>query len=377
MNLLLTLYLLKQYNKLYSLKIEFLILKENYKRENYKTEFHILKENFTNENMKIDKDMVGLEYPEIDFQRLKNNFLKGKIISSYIDLLTNLEIKLLYLEKEINCTKLITFFTARTLYLKNNNVSYDDSKIIEYNDIINWLIIHKSTQLKGIASDKYLACKYVEKKLGKNLCPHRIAVYDSVEEIDFEKIIKRKNIVLKVTNGFSDNIFITDKYNLNDIENIKNLTKFHFNREYALRKPSFFHLYSKKRIIAENIFIPNTDLFEFKMMLFNHEVKMIMLDYFIQDRRIEAYYDGNFNCVKDDIEYYDLSKFDKSILNEVKSYAIKLSEDFPNFVRVDLYIFHNKIYLSELTFDSHAGMPMLRDIKYFVDIVKTWKRVDN
>jgi len=63
-------------------------------------------------------------------------------------------------------------------------------------------------------------------------------------------------------------------------------------------------------------------------------------------------------------------------LNTTKYYAIKLSEDFPNFIRVDLFIFHNEIYLSELTFDDHHGKPVFMDIKHFTDGIKTWKRND-
>ena len=99
--------------------------------------------------------------------------------------------------------------------------------------MISWLVIHKSTQLKGIASDKYLACKYAEMKLGENLCPHRIDVYDTIEEIDFEKLIKIGNVVLKVSNGCRDNIFIRNN-SPNDIEKIKQELKFHFNRDYSL-----------------------------------------------------------------------------------------------------------------------------------------------
>ena len=169
----------------------------------------------------VDRDMVGMSYPEIPFRNLKSNYVNGKIVSSFLELLKYLETKLIYFEKEINATKLISFFTARKLYLKEHNVSYDDSKIIEYHDIINDLIIHESTQLKGIASDKYLACKYVEIKLGINLCPHRIDVYDKVEEIDFEKIINMENVILKFSNGNDDNVFITDETTLKDIEKIK------------------------------------------------------------------------------------------------------------------------------------------------------------
>ena len=55
---------------------------------------------------------------------------------------------------------------------------------------------------------------------------------------------------------------------------------------------------------------------------------------------------------------------------------IKLSEDFPNFIRVDLYLFKQNIYLSELTFDSHSRRPAFKDIKFFNDGLKNWKRID-
>ena len=329
-----------------------------------------LKEN----DSKIDEDMIGLQYPKILYEQIKTNFKSGKIISSFLDFLSQLQIKLIYLEKEINVTKLISFYTARILYLRKKNVSYDDSKIEEFNDIINWETIHKSTQLKGIASDKYLACKYVKIKLGKDLCPHRIGFYNSVEEVDFAKIINMKNVILKVSNGNKDNIYI-DGNGKEDIEKIKNDLHYHFNREYALRLPAFFHLYSKKRIILEKKFLPIQDLYEFKMLIFNHDIKLIYLKNFQENNVLAySYYDKKFNSLKS--PSFDINKFDKNILNEMEYYAIKLSEDFPNFVRVDLYIFQNKIYLSELTFDSHGGVPYFKEIEYFNNEIKSFKRIE-
>ena len=173
--------------------------------------------------------LIGLKYPEIKFEKIKGDYINGKIVSSFCDFLKQLEIKLIYLEKEINVTRLNAFYTARTIYLKERHVKYDDAKITEYHDIINWIMIHKSNQLKGIASDKYLACKYVQIKLGKNLCPQRIGVYNNVEEIDFEKLIKMGNVVLKVSNGFDDNIFIRDNVKLQDIDKIKQDLIYHYN----------------------------------------------------------------------------------------------------------------------------------------------------
>ena len=334
-------------------------------------------ENEKNSLSQIDIDMIGLKYPNINFAKYKNEENGDKLISNFKNFLTELEIKLIYLEKEINVTKLNAFYTARTLYLKKKNVYYDDSNINKFHEIISWLVIHKSTQLKGIASDKYLACKYVEYKIGKNLCPHRIGLYNNIEEIDFKNLIKMKNVVLKVSNGCHDNIYITDKTTNNDIDNIKKKLIFHFNREYSFIVPEFFHSYSKKRIVLEKMLLPKEDLYEFKFMVFNNDIKLCLLVYFRQENIKIDYLDKDFNLIKSDRKIASpINNFKKEILDELKFLSIKLSEDFPNFIRVDLYLFHDNIYLSELTFDSNSGLPAYTDIKYFNDGVYKWKRID-
>ena len=319
--------------------------------------------------------MVGLEYPEINYKSIKNDLKQGKFLSSLFQFLQQLETKLIYLEKEINVTKLFSFYTSRTLYLKEKGVKYDDSKIEKFNQMISWLVIHKSTQLKGIASDKYLSCKYVEKKLGENLCSHKIGVYDNIDEIDFENITKIGNLVLKVSNGCRDNVFIRDKQE--NIEKIKEELRFHFNREFSFLKPEFFHLYSKKRIVLEKIFNPIYDLYEFKFNLINKEIKIISILAFINDEIKFFHYNPDFTPLFNErSKRFHISMFDKEILEKLKKYAIKISEDFPNHIRVDLYVFHNKIYLSELTFDHMNGIPdkTYDNNKLVKEAVKNWKR---
>lgn len=206
-----------------------------------------------------------MNYPEIPFEEIKSNLINDGLISTLYDFMIQLEKKLIYLEKEINVTKLTSFYTARTLYLKQMKVNYDDSKIKELHDIISWLVIHKSTQLKGIASDKYLSCEYVKMKLGEDLCTHRIAVYNNIDEIDFKKLVDMGNVVLKISNGCHDNVFIRN-VSYQEIDDIKKELEFSFQRDYGLLIPEFFHLYSKKRIILEKLFIPLSDLYEFKII---------------------------------------------------------------------------------------------------------------
>lgn len=355
-----------------------LIISDNQLKKNLDKHKKINKDNknIYNIESKIDKDMIGIKYPEIMFDDIKEKLINNKLIYSLFEFLEQLEVKLIYLEKEINITKLYSFYTSRTLYLKEKGIDYDDSNITELHQIVSWLVIHKSTQLKGIASDKYLACQYTRKKLGINLCEQRIAVFNNVEEINFDEIIKLGNVILKVSNGCGDNIFIYEDKK-EDSKSIKKKVMKTFSRDFGLAVPEFFHLYSKKRIILEKMFYPLTDLYEFKYVIVNREIKIIYLRVTINDKIHFYYYDSNYNYLNGSKRYsFDISIFDKNILKKLKKYAYELSEDFLNFIRVDLYVFHNKIFLSELTFDSQDGRPFMRDSEIIRKAGKNWKRVD-
>ena len=172
------------------------------------------------------------------YDKLKQDIANGLISSSFIDFLTQLQIKLIYLEKEINVTKLNTFYTSRTIYLKNKNIDYNDSDIREFHIIMSWLVIHKSTQLKRIASDIYLCCKHTKMKIGKNLCEQRIGIFDNVEEIDFTKIKKIGNVILKISNGCNDSVLITNTTK-ESIEQIKEKITSYYNMDFSLLEKLF------------------------------------------------------------------------------------------------------------------------------------------
>jgi hypothetical protein len=190
-----------------------------------KTNEHKHYNNTAYNKSEIDIDMIGLKYPEILYDKLKQDISNGLISSSFIDFLTQLQIKLIYLEKEINATKSNTFYTLKTIYLKTKN----------------------------IASDIYLGCKYARMKIWKNLCEQRIGIFDNVEEIDFTKLKKIGNVIPKISNGCNDSVLITNTTK-ESIEQIKEKITSYYNMDFSLITPDFFHSYHKKRTVLEKLF---------------------------------------------------------------------------------------------------------------------------
>ena len=126
-----------------------------------------------------------------------------------------------------------------------------------------------------------------------------------------------------------------------------------------------------------------TDLYEYKYFIINNKIIFIFLEYYLNnDKEVYLIYDSNYNFIfkRKKINanpLYLTLIFNKNTLKKLKNYAYKLSEDFPNFVRVDLYTFHDKIYFSELTFASYRGLPMDKDEKYIKDSIKNFTRIDD
>ena len=347
---------------------------------NFNNRFNYKNKTFKNNYPNNDKELIGLYYPTINFSKTKESLHKFNIITSIIELINELEIKLIYLEKEINLTKIISFYNSRKTLLKEKNIEYNEKHLNELHDIVNWIIIHKSNQLKGIASDKYLACKYVELKLGKNLCSQRIAVYDRYEQLNYKELINYGDIALKISNSCWKTVFINKNTTKDEFNSILDKFKKLLESDHGLIESQFFHLYAKKRIIVEKQFIPKTDLYEFKYIIVNNKIKFIYF-FYIKKNPILFIYDKNYNFLYQEKKnkYIPLNLtliFNKTVLKQMEEYAIKLSEDFPYFIRVDLFLFHEKIYLSELTFASINGKPFQRNETFVKEAANNFSYID-
>ena len=100
-----------------------------------------------------------------------------------------------------------------------------------------------------------MACKYVEIKLGKNLCEQRIAVYNTIEELNYKTLSQYGNIALKISNSCWKTVFIYKNDTLDIFKSKMDIFKRLFEADHGLLEAQFFHLYAKKRIIIEKQFI--------------------------------------------------------------------------------------------------------------------------
>jgi hypothetical protein len=67
------------------------------------------------------------------------------------------------------------------MYLKRHNIKYKESRLITFQDKINWLIIHESPEYKSNLVDKIKLHEYSKKILGKDICVPIIKIYNNID----------------------------------------------------------------------------------------------------------------------------------------------------------------------------------------------------
>lgn len=224
-----------------------------------------------------------------------------------------------------------------------------------FNEKLQWLKIHDRNPFYTKLVDKYEVRKYIAEKLGEEYSIPLLGVWDTFDEIDFEKLPNQ--FVLKCTHDSGSTIVCKNKnhfdYNSAKIKLSQNLAR---NYYYSEREWPYKKVHPK--IIAEKYMEDeNGELRDYKFFCFDGKVKYLQVDY---DRFTEHHrniYDPDWNLLPFSIQYP--SKKDTVIkkpetLNTMIDIATRLSQNMPH-VRVDLYNTNGKIYFGELTFYHGAG----------------------
>ena len=247
------------------------------------------------------------------------------------------------------------------------------------NEKLQWLKLYdrKSEYTKMV--DKYEAKKYIAEKIGEEYIIPTLGVWDSFDEIDFDKLPDQ--FVLKCTHDSGGLVICKDKSKFN-VEKARKKIKRSLKTNYYLHGREWPYKNVKPRIIAEKYMTDSPESNEFtdyKFYCFNGYVDSVMVCY---DRSIGDpkfyFFDKNWELRRynkrglEAPEGFTMPKPEN--MDKMFEIAEELSKDVgAPFLRVDLYNSNKQIYFGELTFFPSSGLDPNRlpeTDRYFGDLVK-------
>lgn len=241
------------------------------------------------------------------------------------------------------------------------------SNPITFNEKLQWLKLNWKDERATICADKYLVRDFVAQRIGSEYLSKLIAVYDSVEEIDFDYLPEQ--FVLKGTHGSGFNIICREKSNVNWNEKKIEMNRWlNTNYYWNNREPVYKDI--QPRIIAEELLHQkdSDELRDYRFFCFHGEPKFIAVDFSITDKSKTRrnIYNLDWNLLDVEISYprelqVNLQKPEK--LDEMIELSRKLAEGFPH-ARVDFYYIDDKIIFGEITFFHQNGMAEIKPSKF-------------
>jgi hypothetical protein len=227
----------------------------------------------------------------------------------------------------------------------------------KFNEKLQWLKLYDRNPKYTNLTDKFKVRKYISKTIGQEYLIPLLGVYNSYDEIDFNKL--PNEFVLK-PNHTSGDIFICRDKSKIDYGKLKKEVNKWLKRNYYLIQREWIYKNIKPRIICEKYMVDEsgTELKDYKFMCFNGEVKcsFVCLNRYSQKGLNVDFYDMDWKPMPFERHYPSSGttipkpkNFDKMV-----TFTEKLSKDM-SFVRVDFYETNGQLYFGEFTFYPGSG----------------------
>lgn len=265
----------------------------------------------------------------------------GYLLNSFLCFLT-------YISPELNNRVRYRILFRKKLSLKNPTT---------FQEKLIWLKLKKynNDPLVIQCADKFLVRQYVEKKGLADLLNELIDVYESVDEIYWERLPNQ--FVMKWNFGAGMNIICKDKSQLNEKEVKAQLRKWGRNK-YWLPHAEMHYKYIPPKIICEKYLTDDCHdaIPDYKVYCFHGKPLAILVMLGRGSKLKTQFFDKEWKILENTAKYeVSEEKIEKPECFEkmIKS-AELLSEGFP-FVRCDFYVVNKQLYFGELTFMPAAG----------------------
>lgn len=234
-----------------------------------------------------------------------------------------------------------------------------------YNEKLQWLKLNDIHPEYIQMVDKASAKDYVASIIGEKYIIPTLGVWNSVEEIEWNKLPNQ--FVVKSTGDSGGVVVCKDKNKFNQKEAIKKLKSLG-ERDYYKYSLEYPYKNVPHRYIAEAYMEDESgfELKDYKIFCFNGTPRFLFVATGRQqnDTRFD-FYDTEFNHlpVLNGHSNADVWPTKPENFEEMLDVASKLSQGIPH-VRVDLYNINGKVYFGELTFFHWSGMVPFEPVEW-------------
>ena len=227
-----------------------------------------------------------------------------------------------------------------------------------FNEKLQWLKLYDRKPIYTTLVDKYRVKQWIADKIGEQYVIPTLAVYDSVDEIDLDKLPDK--FVLKCNHDSGNVVICRDKSTF-DLQSAKQKLGVALKTDYYLKQREWPYKNVKRCVIAEKYIQDQEDggLVDYKFFCFDGRVDCVMV---CVDRHIKQpkfyFFDRDWNLKRLNVrgkeapEGFSLPK--PKSLDKMFELSSTLSEGIP-FVRVDFYDVAGEILFGEMTFFPDAG----------------------
>lgn len=229
-----------------------------------------------------------------------------------------------------------------------------------FNEKLQWLKLYDRKPEYTTMVDKYAVKEYVASKIGMEYINPTIGVWDTIGEIDWDKLPKQ--FVLKTTHGGGGTgvVICKNRENFDKKEAIARL-KLSLKHDIYKKFREWPYKNVQRKIIAENYLEDEKtgELRDYKFFCFNGKVKALFVATERQrrDEPFFNFFDENFKQlnVKQGHPVSLVPPAKPELFDQMKRLAEVLSKDL-SCVRIDFYQANGKIYFGEFTFYHFGGI---------------------
>lgn len=226
-----------------------------------------------------------------------------------------------------------------------------------FSEKLQWLKIHYREDKLTMLVDKLAVKPYVARLVGEDMVCPVLAVWDNVDDIEWERLPNR--FVLKTTHsgGNTGVVVCKDKRSF-DIDGAKKILDEAMHSDVYTRFREWPYKNIPRKVFAEKNL--GDDLVDYKFYCYDGEADCVLVctgrqqgdvKYFFLDREWN-FLPYNEDSIKSK-ENFQLKR--PELMDDLFDLAARLSKGFP-FVRMDFFIVEEKAYFSEYTFFPASGL---------------------